>query len=215
MEEKFLQLSQAIQNGDVEIGVSQSLSLVGGGVDPLDIFTGCIQPTLADIGDKFGRMELFLPNLMLAGKVVKAIQEKLLPLLKEGQSSTVKKGKALIATVYGDLHDIGKNMVSIMLQVNGFEVKDLGVNVASAEIIKAAEDFNADVVCLSGLMIPSLPYMKDAIDQIKGNPKLSSRFKVLVGGGPVTEAWARNSGADGYADDAVGAVREAIAVLGR
>jgi trimethylamine corrinoid protein len=98
--------------------------------------------------------------------------------------------------------------------VNGFEVKNLGVDISSNDIIKSAEDFNADLVCLSGLMMPSMPYMKDTIDMIKGNPKLADRFKVVVGGGPVTEEWAGENGADGYADDAIGAVRLAKSVMG-
>jgi methanogenic corrinoid protein MtbC1 len=215
MDNKYLELINSIEQGDVDLGIAESVKLVEAGTDPVSIFLDCIQPTLNEIGEKFSRMELFLPDLMVAGEVVNAIQEKLLPYMKEGENASIKRGRGVIATAYGDLHDIGKNMVCLMMQVNGFEMKDLGVDVSSATIIKAAEDFNADLVMISGLMLPSLPYMKDTIDQIKGNPKLANRFKILVGGGPVTREWAMNAGADGYSDDALGAVKEALEVLSK
>ncbi len=115
----------------------------------------------------------------------------------------------MICTVSGDLHDIGKNIVKTMLEVNGFELRDLGVDVSAANVIKAAVEFNADIIALSALMLPSLPSMKDVIDILRENPKYQGRFKVMVGGGPVSNEWAEKAGADAYGDNAVEAVKVA------
>ena len=115
----------------------------------------------------------------------------------------------MICTVSGDLHDIGKNIVKTMLEVNGFELKDLGVDVPAANVIKAAVEFNADIIALSALMLPSLPSMKDVIDILRENEKYKGRFKVMVGGGPVSQEWAEKAGADAYGDNAIEAVKVA------
>ncbi len=176
---------------------------------PLDVFLECVEPCLADIGDRFGRLEVFLPELMLAAEVVKAIQKELLPMMQAGGSDRVVKGRVVIGTIFGDIHDIGKNIVSVLLEVSGFAVKDLGVAVPAQDMIEAAKDFEADIIGISGLMMPSLPYMRDAIGLVKENPALVDRFQLMVGGGPVTQEWAGDAGADGYADNAVDAVAEA------
>jgi methanogenic corrinoid protein MtbC1 len=213
MNSKFENLSAAIKMGDVEQGVEESLQLVENDTNPADIFGECIGPTLNEMGEQFAKLEIFLPELMLASRVVTGIQEKLVPMLKGDESNSIVKGRAVIATAFGDLHDIGKNMVSLMMQVNGFDVRDLGVNVSTADIIKAANEHDADLILLSGLMVPSMPYIVDTIGQVKENPKFADRFKILVGGGPVTKEWALESGADGYADDAIGAVNEALRIM--
>lgn len=213
MNSKFENLNTAIKMGDVEQGVAESLQLVENDTNPADIFGECIGPTLNDMGEKFAKLEIFLPELMLAGRVVTSIQENLVPLMQGDESSSIIKGRAVIATAFGDLHDIGKNMVSIMMQVNGFDVKDLGVNVSTADIIKAANEHDADLILLSGLMVPSMPYIVDTIGQVKENPNFVDRFKIMVGGGPVTKEWALEVGADGYADDAIGAVNEALRIM--
>lgn len=213
MDEKYNALAEAILEGEEDDGVVEAKKLVEAGTDPVAIFTECIQTTLNDLGDKFGRMEVFLPDLMLASDVVKAVQEELMPLMAENGAS-ITTGRAVIGTAYGDLHDIGKNMVSLMLQVNGFEVKDLGVGVETSKFLQEAQDFGADLILISGLMLPSLPYMKDTIDQVKENPKLKDRFKIMVGGGPVSQEWATRAGADGYSDDAMSAVHKAKELMG-
>lgn len=215
MDEKFLKLEEAIRDGDGDEAVVESLKLAEAGISVASIFIECVEPVLTDIGDRFARLDIFLPELMIAADVIKDVQAAMDPILKANpvEGATVKK-RAVIATVFGDVHDIGKNIVGLMLEVNGFVVKNLGVDISSNDIIKSAEDFNADLICLSGLMMPSMPYMKDTIDMVKGNPKLVDRFKIVVGGGPVTETWSIENGADGYADDAIGAVRLAKSVMG-
>lgn len=213
MDEKYTGLVESIQFGDVEAGLEETRKLLSGGDKPVNLFSECIEPTLNELGEQFSKLEIFLPDLMVAGDVVNAIQQEVEPLLLEDGDS-VSKGTAVVATVYGDLHDIGKNMVSLMMQVNGFDMHDMGVDVSPVALVQKAEEVGADLLCLSGLMMPSMPFMRETIELVANNPKLAGKTKVLVGGGPVTQQWAEDNGAHGYADDAMGAVKEAYAVLG-
>lgn len=201
MSSQYDTLISAITDGNVNAGVKEALALVDGGIKPIELFTKGIEPTLAIVGEKFSRLEIFLPEMISSADVVKAIQAVLKPIMEKNQTSAVK-GKIVIATVSGDLHDIGKNIVKVMLEVNGYEVTDLGVDVDARAIIKTAREINADFIALSALMIPSLPFVKDVIDFVDPHDEI----KVIVGGGPVSKVWADESGADGYGDDAMQAV---------
>jgi methanogenic corrinoid protein MtbC1 len=209
---QYEELAEKIKAGDIDGGVAYSLELVKRGVKPIEFFTTCIEPTLAEIGDQFSRLEIFLPEMIKSAEVVKAIQKELKPYM-EADQETIVKGKVVIATVSGDLHDIGKNIVKAMLEVNGFEVNDLGVDVETKGILKSARDTDADIIALSALMIPSLPFVKDVIDFVAANEDSRSRFKVMVGGGPVNRDWAADAGADGYGDDAIEAVDVALRLI--
>lgn len=202
----YSNLEKAIVDGQIELGVTETLKLVESGKQPIEIFTECIDPVLAMIGDKFSRLEIFLPELINTAEVVKAIQVALKPFI-EADQTTLTKGKIVIATVSGDLHDIGKNLVKAMLEVNGFQVKDLGVDVSLQTTINSAKEFNADIIALSALMLPSLPSMKDVIDFVNASDELRKRFKIIVGGGSVKEEWADKAGADGYGENAIDAVQ--------
>ena len=208
MKEEYQALSNAIHTGDKEAGVKEALSLVGRGKKVPLIFTDCIEPTLVDVGERFSRLDIFLPEMMNSASTVKAIQVALLPHL-EGDQSQPKKGKIVICTVSGDLHDIGKIIVKTMLEVNGFELRDLGVDVSATNVIKSAVEFEADIIALSALMLPSLPSVKDVIDILRETGKYKGLFKVMVGGGPVSKEWAEKVGADAYGDNAVEAVKVA------
>jgi Predicted cobalamin binding protein len=208
MDEKYLKLSEAIRDGDEDESVEAAKALLEQDVSPLDIFTKCVEPTLNVLGEQFAKLEIFLPDLITAGDAVKALQELLLPVMKEKNIASRQKGTAVIATVYGDIHDIGKNMVTLMMEINGYKMYDLGVDIPPVAIIQKAEETKADLICLSGLMLPSLPYMYETIKLAKNNNNLKAA-KVMVGGGPVTQEWADRHGADGYSDDAMGAVRKA------
>ena len=205
MTNQFANLEKAISEGNVKSGVTESLKLVEGGKKPLEIFSECIEPALAVIGDQFGRLEIFLPEMITAAEVVKAIQEALKPYLEADQVST-SKGKIIIASVSGDMHDIGKNIVKAMLEVNGYEIKDLGVDVSPHQALNSAKEFDADIIALSALMLPSLPFVKDVVDFVNANEETRQRFKVIVGGGPVSQEWADEAGADGYGNNAIDAV---------
>ncbi len=194
-------LLKALSEGNQEAGVNEALARVDGGKKPIDIFTECIEPTLAGIGGKFSRLEIFLPEMISSANVVKAVQAALMPIMEANQTK-FSKGNVVIATVSGDLHDIGKNIVKAMLEVNGFVVTDLGVDVDVRAIIKTAREINADIIALSALMLPSMPFVKDVIEFV--NPQ--DEIKVVVGGGPLNKAWADDAGADGYGDNAIEAV---------
>ena len=214
MDPRYTQLEQAIRTGDVEAGKAEAVRLAESSLSPLAIFRECIEPCLKNIGDQFSRLEIFLPEMMEAAEVVKAVQETLRPYLMAGEVAQTRKGRIVLCTIQGDLHDIGKNIVKAMLEVNGFEVKDLGVNVNPAEAIRAAKEFEADIIAISALMLPSLPYVKDAIEMVKTNEDYRRRYKIMVGGGPVSRDWAKKVQADGYGDDAVEAVKQATSLMG-
>ncbi len=198
---KYDSLEKAILAGDPQNGVTEAINLIESGIDPLALFSESIEPLLDDIGEKFSRLEIFLPEMVGASKVVKAIHEGVKPYLKNSPGA-ISKGKITIATVSGDLHDIGKNIVKAMLEVNGYEVQDLGVDVPTQTIVSRAKEFQADIIALSALMLPSLPFVKDVIEFMEAGPGI----KVIIGGGPVSEDWADESGADGYGDNAIDAV---------
>ena len=178
------------------------------GFDVVDFFNGVFTPAMTGVGEKFSRLEIFLPELMDAAEVAKkVIDEVIEPLFLEGESGAkINKGKVILCSVQGDLHDIGKNMVGIMLQVNGFEVVDLGINVESRVILERAKEENADIVALSALMTTSMPYMKEVIELRNGLGDKDD-FSIIVGGAPINAGYAQEIGADAYGDDAADAVR--------
>ncbi len=201
MSSSYETLEKSIMSGDPEAGTAEAIRLITSGTDPLLLFSESIEPLLDDIGQKFSRLEIFLPEMVNASKVVKAIHQGIQPHLSADQT-TESKGKIIIATVSGDLHDIGKNIVKAMLEVNGFEVQDLGVDAPTQTIVKQAKEFGADIIALSALMLPSLPFVQDVIEFMESSPST----KVIVGGGPVSKEWADEHGADGYGDNAIDAV---------
>jgi methanogenic corrinoid protein MtbC1 len=155
---------------------------------------------MGQIGEKFARLEIFLPEMMMSGEAMSVVVQLLIPLLKE-QGSRVSKGKVVLGTVKGDLHEIGKNIVKLMLESNFYEVKDLGVDADPVVFIKEAEAMGATVIGASALMSTTLPHQKEIIDilQDKG---LRDKYKVIIGGAPTTQEWADQIGADLYCPDA-------------
>lgn len=206
------QLVDAIERGDVDAGVAEAKRLVDSGTDLLTIFKDVVEPLMQDVGDRFSRLEIFLPEMMTSAMVVKGIQSELAETLAAA-GGVESRGKIVIGTAYGDIHDIGKNMVIIMLEVNGFEVIDMGVGVEPLEFVKKAREVDADIIAISSLLTSSVPYMTETVQMIKERPSDADRFKVAVGGGPVNEELADSIGADGYGEDASGAVTEMYALL--
>lgn len=205
-QEMQAQLSQAIENADAPAGTALAQMALAAGISPLDFFKGVIEPVLADIGDRFARLEIFLPELMRAGMVIKAMQGEVLEpaILRTGAASS-SLGTVVIGTCQGDIHDIGKNMVALMLQVNGFKVVDLGTNVAPRAFIDAAKREAADIIAMSSLLTPSMPYIRDVAELLAGFG-LRRQFLLVAGGAPITQAWADSVGVDGFGEDAVEAV---------
>jgi methylmalonyl-CoA mutase cobalamin-binding domain/chain len=167
------------------------------------------------VGKRFEEGEYFLPDLMLAGRALKAAMEILKPLLASAAATdpSLKKAKIVIATVQTDIHDIGKNIVASMLAAAGYEVIDMGVDVPLNSIIDKAEETRADIIALSALLTTSMPYMKDLIDLLQARG-LRQKYRVMVGGASVSPEWAESIGADGTGRDAIEAVRLARRLLG-
>lgn len=208
-------LRGAIEALDEAGAVDLAREALASGLSPLEFFQGVIEPVLTAIGDAFSRLEVFLPDLMRAGVVVKAMQGQVLePAIRQSGGSSTTEGVVVIGTAQGDIHDIGKNMVALMLQVNGFRVTDLGTNVATQAILDAARRENADIIALSSLLTTSLPFVKDVLARLDAAGE-RSRFMVVAGGAPVTAEWSTAAGLDGFAEDAVEAVAMCRGLMAR
>lgn len=186
------------------------------GVSTLEFFQQVFTPAMVEVGDKFGRLDIFLPELIDAAERAKAVSEKVVkPRLAEERSDVpTSRGTVLICSVQGDLHDIGKNMVALMLEVNGFDVVDLGIDVAPREALERAREIGADIVALSSLMTTSMPYMKETVD-LRDGFGLKEQFKVIVGGAPITPEYSAQIGADAFGKNAVQGVAECIHLMGQ
>ena len=189
-------LYEAILGGKLEQSVEVTNQAIAEGVEPQAIINGYMIKAMEEVGQRFQRGEAFVPNLLMAARAMKGSLDILKPL-----------GKVVIGTVKGDLHDIGKNLVASMLEGCGFEVINLGVDVGSEKFIEAVKENKADILCLSALLTTTMNYMKEVIDALQA-AGMRDEVKVMVGGAPVTNAFAQQVGADGYSEDA----SEAVAV---
>ncbi len=205
MEKFYEELQECVLDGDEDGGVELTRAQIEAGTDAIDIVQKCLVPILDDVGDQFSRLELFLPDLVMAADVAKAIKDEIREHLMASSGGGGSEGKVVIGTVQGDVHDIGKNIVATLLEVNGFEVIDLGNDVTPFSFIETAKKENADIIALSSLLTTSMPYMVDVIKNLNGLG-VRDQFQVAVGGGPVSDEWAKSIGADGYSNDANEAV---------
>ena len=205
MDQFYQELLDCMMDGDDETGVEITKAAIENGTDPLDIVQKCLVPILDDIGEQFSRLELFLPDLVMAADVAKAVKDEIREHLLNTAGGSENAGKVVIGTVQGDVHDIGKNIVATLLEVNGFEVFDLGNDVKPFDFIETAKKEKADIIALSSLLTTSMPYMVDVLKNLNGLG-IRDQFKVIVGGGPVSAEWAQEIGADGYSTDANEAV---------
>jgi len=209
--ERIRRLMVEIRIDEVKEAVDEALRM---GIKPLDIIDNALTPAIREIGDLFEKGEYFLPELIISADLFKEIMdEKLKPLLTAEGSAREVLGRVVIGTVKGDLHDIGKNIVATMLEIAGFEVYDLGVDVAPEEFVRKAKEVNADIVAMSALLTTTMMEMKNVIELLK-REGLRDKVKVIVGGAPVTEEFARQIGADAYAEDAVKAVEVCKKLVG-
>ncbi len=179
---------------------------VDAGCDVAEILMESMIPAMAEIGDRFSRNEAYVPEMLIAARAMQAGLDILEPLLEAAGHEPI--GKVAIGTVKGDLHDIGKNLVAMMLKGAGFDVVDLGVD-CDVEKYREAVNSGVQVILLSALLTTTMPYMKEVVDALK-----DSGAKILIGGAPVTQAYADEIGADGYSDDANTAVKSAKDALG-
>jgi methylmalonyl-CoA mutase cobalamin-binding domain/chain len=212
MSDRYEKLIKAINLGQIDAGVHEFKELVQAGNDVFELFDEVITPCLKSIGDRFSKLEIYLPEMMASAEVVKAIQGTYQSEF-EATMQAKRAGRVVIATVYGDIHDIGKNIVASMLEINGFEVVDLGVDVPTREIVKRSKDVGADIIALSCLLSTSIPYMADLIELVRTSQGDGDLFKILIGGGPVTSEIASRISADGYGKDAADAVNQARRLL--
>ena len=203
---EFNELSQYVINGDAASAEQWTRKALKGGVEPIDIINRGLMPGMSVVGERFKNGEYYLPEVIIAARAMKASVNLVRPLL--GESEAPSAGKVVIATVQGDLHDIGKNLVAMMLEGAGFQVEDLGADVPPERFVEAVKASGADLLGLSALLTTTMPMMRSTIQALKESG-VRDQVKVMVGGAPVTREFAREIGADGYAPDAASAVDEA------
>jgi corrinoid protein of di/trimethylamine methyltransferase len=196
-------LYEAILNGDAKKAHAATEAALAAGTAPMDLIQNSMVPAMDEVGQLFEAEEYFVPELLLAGRAMKSTMELIKPLLSA--SGQKMKLRVVIGTVKGDLHDIGKNIVASMLEGGGFEVIDLGTDVSPESFVAAVKDRDPQVVCMSALLTVTMPAMKLTIDALT-TAGVRTQVKVLVGGAPVTQQYAREIGADGYSENANGAV---------
>jgi len=208
LEELQAQLLDNLLGGESGKAVSLAREALTHGVSPVDFIEKCVTPVLAEVGNRFEELEIFLPEMVVAAEIVQEINDTVIsPALEKDDSGQRAKplGKVLMATVQGDLHDIGKNMVAQLLSVSGFEVVDLGIDVPPGDIVKRAGQEKVDIIGLSTLLTTCLPYVKDTVEylQLKG---IRDRYAVIIGGAAPTAEFSEQIGVDAYGHSAAEAV---------
>lgn len=204
-------LKQAVMDGRRKEAMQLTQQAVEEGADPHEIINGWLIPALNAVGEKFERREMFVPEMMISAKSMQACVDLLKPLIQKEQ--TVARGTVVIGTVFGDLHDIGKNLVKMLLESSGFQVADLGQNVPAERFLEAAREHNADVVGLSSLLTTGDSHVQETVRAIKQS-ELAGRVKVICGGAALTPKFVEEvCGADAYAKDAAEAVRKVESLL--
>jgi len=210
-EELIGRLKKSIIDCDEETAKRHAEKILKLRIDPITVISETVSPAARIVGERFERGDYYLADILLAAEAMKSATNILLSGVSEKVKADLERkklGKVLIATVSGDIHDIGKNVVGTMLSVADFTVYDLGRDRPSMEIINRALETEADIIALSALMTTSMPSQKEVIDLLHAMG-IRNRFVVIVGGGPTTKEWADQIGADGWAKDASEAVRVA------
>lgn len=199
----YIKLREAILNGDARAAAAITRESLDANADPQELVSKYMIPAMDEVGRRFEAGECFVPELLISARAMKAALELIRPLLVSRGAEPV--GRVIIGTVKGDLHDIGKNLVSSMLEGAGFDVIDLGVDVSPGKIIDTMKTKKVNLLALSALLTTTMPSMKAVIEELK-TAGLRDQVKVIVGGAPVTQRYADEIGADGYSDNANGAV---------
>ena len=203
-------LYEAILKGKLDVAKAVTTEAIAENVDPQEIINGYMSRAMEDIGKRFEEGKAFVPELLMAARAMKGALDLLKPLMKGAASHRL--GKVVIGTVKGDLHDIGKNLVASMLEGCGFEVINLGTDISSEKFITAIKENQAQILCLSALLTTTMNYMQEVIDALE-KTGIRQEEKVMIGGAPVSESFARQIGADGYSDNANAAVTLAKSLL--
>ncbi len=207
-EELLARMEKAIVEGNKEEAEQLARESIEKKIDLNEVIEKGYVQGIQKVGDLWEKGEYFLPELIMSAESMKAAMSVLKPEMEKAQIAIKSQGKVVIGTVEGDIHDIGKNLVSSMLSANGFDVIDLGADVKLEKFIEKAETENADFICLSALLTTTMLGQKKVIE-VLNEKNLSDRFMVLVGGAPVNQKWADDIGADGYAENAMTVVKAA------
>ena len=202
----FTKLKDSLIRGDIEKTEELTRTALGVGLSAEEILDKGLIPGLDEVGRRFQKGEYFFPELLVSGEAMKTAMARLKPELSKAGGTTV--GKYVIGTVKGDIHDIGKNIVTMMLEGNGWEVTDLGIDVSTEAFCKAVRDSDFQILGMSALLSTTIPRLAETIEALKAEG-LRDKVKVMVGGVSVTRTYAEQIGADAYGRDAVDAVSEA------
>ena len=207
----FKALSEAIIKGDINTAVSETQNALDTGNSAQDILDKGLIATMNEVGERFSKGLIFVPQMLRSAKTMQECTKLLKPHFQEGDVTS--KGKVLIGTVKGDLHDIGKNLVSMMMEGAGFTIIDLGVNVPPEKFVEKAKEVAPDILGMSALLSTTMPAMPETIEALR-KAGIREKVKVMIGGAPVTEKYAQKINADCYASDAGSAVIRAKKLLG-
>jgi len=196
-------LQTAISEGEEVDAQSAAQALLSAGVSPMEV-TSCMAQVMEELGEKFHNLEIYVPDLVLASDAFEAVMDIIRPeLLKD--ASAKSKGTVVIGVIEGDIHTLGKNLVRVMLEADHFKVHDLGRDVKAQEFIRAAKEHQADIIAISSLMTTTMQHMRQ-IPKLLTAEGERDNFKIIIGGAPITQSFADEIGADGYAEDAPMAV---------
>ena len=203
-------LADAVAEGEEELTVELTKKAVDAGLSPVEIINDGLTVGINIVGERFGAGEYFLPDLLLGAKAMEAGINILEPLMVGGERDYI--GRVIMGTVEGDLHSIGNNIVINMLKAAGFEVFDLGVDVPTSKFAEEIKRLNPNIVGISALLTSTMRKQQEIIEFLK-EQGLRDKVKVMIGGAPISQSWADKIGADGYAEDAIGAVKVAKSLL--
>jgi len=208
---EFQTLAEAVVKGDIKTAVAETQSALDAGSKVQSILDKGLIAAMDEVGDRYSKGLIFVPQMLRSAKTMKECMKLLQPFFREGDITS--KGKVLIGTVKGDLHDIGKNLVAMMMEGAGFEIIDLGVDVPPEKFVQKAQEVEPDIVGMSALLSTTMPSMPKTIEALL-KAGVRGKVKVMIGGAPVTEKYAQEIKADSYASDAGSAVSKAKELLG-
>jgi len=206
-------ITQSLVDGEPETTFELTQKALGLGIEPMSIIREGLMPGMNIVGENFASGEFFLPDLIIAAEGMKKAMDVLEPELVARQQSIESPGTIVIGTVKGDIHEIGKTLVATMLSANGFKVYDLGVDVPTEAFIAKIKETQANILGLSALLTTTMTMQREIIRALQSTG-MRQAVKVMVGGAPVTRGWMSEIGADGYAEDAMGAVKVAKELMG-
>ena len=208
-------LKKFVINGQEDAAQKTASEILNAGVDPLEVIEMSLSSAMITVGEKFEKGEYFLPDLMSAAAAMQAATRVLTAEMKEESKEKLKAkkiGRVVVGTVSGDIHDIGKNILALLLEANGFDTYDLGKDVDSMKFIEKAAEVQADIIALSALMTTTKPAQKEVIEFLN-EMRLGDRYIVMVGGAPTSKEWAEEIGADGWAETAEQGVKLAQTLI--